>query len=107
MSGTRAKMPPQARAKQFMAFDALKGFEEALSLQEKKYQQKAALDEEEIEKINRILNRLRVGDETRLIYFYEGLYTPVNGRITKIDPQRQYLEIGDARVCFDDILKFE
>ena len=100
-------MPNEARAKQFMPFAALKGFEEALSLQEQKFQQKAALDEAEIEKINRELNKLRVGDETRLIYFYEGRYTPVNGEIKKIDPHRQYMEIGEARICFDDILKFE
>ena len=100
-------MPNEARAKQFMPFAALKGVEEALRLQEQKFQQKAALDEEEIEKINRILNKLNVGDETRLIYFYEGSYTPVNGEIKKIDPHRQYLEIGDARIYFDDILRFE
>ena len=100
-------MPPEARAKQFMPFAALKGFEDALSLQEKKYQQKATLDEEEIEKINRALNRLNVGDETRLVYFYEGRYTPINGEVKAIDPRRQYLEIGGARVYFEDILKFE
>ena len=100
-------MPNEARAKQFMPFAALKGFEEALSLQEQKFQQKAALDEEEIEKINRVLNKLSVGDKTRLIYFYEGRYTPVNGEIKNIDPHRQYLEIGEMRIYFEDILKFE
>ena len=105
MNKTRAKMPPEARAKQFMPFAALKGFEEALSLQENTKQQKAALDEEEIEKINRQLNRLTVGDEAKLVYFYAGRYTPLNGTVKQIDAHRQFLELDDKRVYFDDILK--
>ena len=100
-------MPPEARAKQFMPFAALKGFEEALSLRECRSQQKAALDEEEIEKINRRLTRLAVGDEVRLIHFYQGRYTPVNGTVRVLDAQRQYLEVDGTRVYFEDILKFE
>lgn len=104
---TRAPMPPEARAKQFMPFAALKGFEEALSLQEKKNQQKAALDEEEIEKINRMLNKLTVGDEAKLICFRAGRYTPVNGTVRQINEHRQFLELDDTRIYFDDILKIE
>ena len=107
MYKTRAKMPPEARAKQFAPFAALKGFEEALSLQEAQKQQKAALDEEEIEKINRQLNKLTVGDETRLVYFYAGRYTPVNGTVRLIDEHKQYLELDGRRVYFDDILRFD
>lgn len=106
MSGTRAKMPRETRAKQFMPFAALKGFEEALSKQEGFCQQRAALDDEEVEKINKALMKLTVGDEARLVYFYAGRYTPVNGTVTQIDPHRQYLELDDRRVHFDDILKF-
>ena len=106
-SETRAKMPPEARAKQFMPFAALKGFEAALSLQEKKTQQKAALDEEEVEKINRILNKLTVGDEAKLIYSRAGRYTPAGGTVRLINEQRQYLELDETRIFFDDILKFE
>ncbi len=100
-------MPPETRAKQFMPFAALKGFEEALCLQEMQIQQKAALDEEEIAKINRELNKLAVGDETRLLYYYAGRYTPVNGTVRQIDEHRQFLELDDRRIFFDDILKFE
>ena len=107
MAETRAKMPPEARAKQFMPFAALKGFEEALSLQEASGQQKVSLDEEEIEKINRRLNKLTVGDETRLVYFCSGQYTPVNGAVKRIDAHRQFLELDGRRIYFDDILKFE
>ena len=99
-------MPPEARAKQFMPFAALKGFEEALSLQENVRQQKAALDEEEIEKINRQLMKLTAGDSARLVYFYQGRYTPLNGRVQAIDANRQFLEMDGKRVYFDDILKF-
>ncbi len=107
MNRPRAKMPPETRAKQFMPFAALKGFEEALRLQEEREQQRATLDEEEIEKINRVLNRLTVGDEARLVYFYAGRYTPLNGTVRQIDEHRQFLELDDRRVFFDDILKFE
>ena len=100
-------MPPEARAKQFMPFAALRGFEEALSLRENRRQQKAELDEEEIEKINRRLNKLSVGDETRLICFYAGRYTPVNGVVRQIDVHKQFLELDGRRIYFDDILKFE
>ena len=107
MNKTRPKMPPEARAKQFMPFAALGGLEEALSLREQSAEQRAALDEEEIEKIDRILRRLCVGDDTRLIFFYKGHYTPVNGTVQCINEQRQYLELDGKRVYFADILRFE
>ena len=99
-------MPPEARAKQFMPFAALGGLEEALSKKERREQPKPALDEEEIQKIDRMLNRLAVGDATKLVYFYEGSYVPVSGDVTFIDPRRQTLYVGDTRVPFEDILKF-
>jgi hypothetical protein len=99
-------MPRAARAKQFMPFAALGGLEEALRLREQSAEERAALDEEEIEKIDRILRRLCVGDETRLVFFYKGHYTPVNGVVQCINEQRQYLELDGKRIYFEDILKF-
>lgn len=106
MNKTRAKMPAEVRAKQFMPFSALSGLELALSEKEARHQQKVQLDGEEIEKINRALQKLSVGSETGLICFYNGIYTPVNGKVTKLNNIRQYLEIDGIRVYFDDILRF-
>lgn len=106
MNKIRAKMPREARAKQFMPFSALNGLELALGKKEARNQQKAQLDGEEIEKINRALQKLSVGDETGLVCFYDGIYTPLKGKITKLDDIKQYLEIDGIRVYFDDILRF-
>ena len=106
MNRARAKMPKEARAKQFMPFSALNGLELALLEKETRYQQKIQLDGEEIEKINRALQKLNVGSETSLVYFYNGIYTPINGKITKLNDIKQYLEIDGIRVYFDDILRF-
>ena len=99
-------MPPEARAKQFMPFAALGGLEEALSRKELREQQKAELGEEEIQKIDRTLRRLTVGDRATLVYFYRGSYVPVTGSVTFIDPLRQVLLLDDTRIPFEDILKF-
>ena len=106
MSKTRAKMPPEARAKQFMPFSALSGLELALSERETRKQQKAQLDGEEIDKIDRELRKLTGGNETGVVCFYDGIYTPVKGRVTKIDSIKKFIEIDGLRIYFDDILKF-
>lgn len=106
MNKTRAKMPREARAKQFMPFSALNGLELALGEKEVRNQKKAQLDGEEIEKINRALQKLSVGDKTGLVYFYAGIYTPISGKVTKLNSIKQYLEIDGIRVYFDDILRF-
>gem|GEM_PF-3781877 len=89
-----------------MPFSALSGLELALSEKEARKQQRAQLDDEEIEKINAELKKLSVGDETGVVYYFDGIYTPINGKVTKLNNIRQFIEIDGVRVFFDDILRF-
>ncbi|MBR1692010.1 MAG: hypothetical protein IJ711_04470 [Lachnospiraceae bacterium] len=58
----RKKMSPSERAKQFMPFAALKGFEEALREKEKMVAGKVSLPEESKEELDRRLHQIQNND---------------------------------------------
>ena len=62
------------RAEQFLPFDALKGFKEAIKEKEKIYVDKIEPSEELIEKINFYLNKLERGMMVKIIYFSNNKY---------------------------------
>ena len=59
-------MKRQDRAKQFMPFAALKGYEEALRQREDKPQQRIILGEDEAEELDRKLRSLTVGSRVKI-----------------------------------------
>lgn len=68
----RPKMDRADRAKQFMPFDALKGFQEALREKERVRVPKRILSEEEREELNRELSRIGKMDMVEAEYFQDG-----------------------------------
>ena len=61
--GNRMKMSPADRAKQFMPFAALKGYEETLRAKEKVVVPKTELSEEMLEDLDRKLHQIQNGSE--------------------------------------------
>ena len=73
------------RAKQFMAFDALKGLQEAYRLKELEFDERKDLSEETLKELNEDFNNVLVGDYVIIKYYKNRKYIQENGVITKKD----------------------
>lgn len=101
------------RAKIFTAFDALKGFDEAIEAKEVQYVMHKVRSEEQI---NDLIRRLKIASEATVRYFVPcsdpnndafedglGTYQTVTGTVWRVDSVTQTLEIADQMICFEDI----
>ena len=93
------------RAKQFMAFDAMKGLNEALHEREERHLrvEKRELTEETIEQISKQLKKIKKGDKVEVLYFKDYHEQTVIGIVTKLDYAFKSITVGDERIDFDDI----
>lgn len=96
-------MDRQNRAKQFMPFDALKGFREALEEKERIIVQKRDLSEEQKEELDFKLRQIRKLDIVTVEYFSQGQYIQMTGVVSKIDTNSRILKIVNTKIAFDDI----
>lgn len=94
----------QERAKIFLPFDALKGFQEALREKEKVLVDKKVLSIEEKEKISKKLIQIKKGMIIKIIYFENHEYIELEGMVSNIDFTYQYLKIVKKEIQFNDIL---
>lgn len=92
------------RAKQFMPFAALKGFEEALEAAAKPIYDRVILGEDAQQELDAALRALRVGDEIRLTYYEETKYISRTGRVDRIDKNRKLLFLSGLPVPIEDII---
>ncbi|EOS21198.1 hypothetical protein C806_04514 [Lachnospiraceae bacterium 3-1] len=106
-SKVHAKMERSNRAKQFMPFDALKGFREALAEKERMIVPKKELSEERKSELNEKLYQLQRMDIVTAEYFCDGEYVQITGVVSGIDKVRKALEIGNTKVPFDDIFDLQ
>ncbi len=99
----RGKMDQADRAKQFMPFDALKGFREALAQKERIIVPKRELSEEQKEELDFKLHQIQKKDMVTVEYFQNGEYVQVMGVVSRIDITCKVLVIVNSRIAFDDI----
>lgn len=98
----------EERARQFMPFDALKGFNEALREKEKEYEERRELSEEEINKISEKLKNLDKGNEVNIIYYFNKRYITENIVIKEINKLKQRIVTeNEKNIRFDDVLRIE
>ena len=97
------------RAKQFLPFAALKGFEEALRKKEQQLESipKYSLSDDRIEDITNKLNNINHNSIINIKYFNNNKYINIKGYITKIDNIYKYLIINNKKINFNDILKID
>lgn len=91
------------RAKQFMPFDALKGFREAIREKEKIIENKNIIDEDNSNNINNILNKLKVGLRVEITYYYEYHYITKTIDIKKLSFQSGKIILNNNIINFDDL----
>lgn len=91
------------RAKQFMPFDALKGFREALKEKEKVIVDKVELSEYAKSILDRKLQYIKKNDMLTVVYFSKGEYLKITGMVSRLDISSRNLKIVNTKIAFDDI----
>ena len=91
------------RARQFMPFDALKGFKEALRQKEKIKVVKKELTQDNIDELNYKFTQIKKRDIIKVIYYNGEDYVEIEGIISSIDYENRILTVIKTKISFDDI----
>ena len=92
------------RARQFLPFDALKGYKEAIMSKRKVVLTKKELSEDEAENLSYKFNQIQVGMMVKIIYFENNEYISIEGMISKIDFDNKYIQIVKKKVNINSIV---
>ena len=95
----------EERARQFLPFNALKGFNDALKEKEIEYVEKVELSEDCLNEISEILNLLEVGIKVKIKYYHHKQYIEIKGNINYIDSIKKKILVDNVLINFADILK--
>ncbi len=107
MANNCVKMDRTDRAKQFMPFDALKGFREALEEKERIVVRKRELSEEQKEELDLKMRQIRKKDIITVEYFHDGEYVQVTGMVSRIDEAGKVLKIVNTKIAMEDIVDLQ
>jgi len=99
----RGKMSREERAKQFMPFAALKGYENALREKEKIVVPRIELSEDMKEELDIKLKEVQLKDIVTIIYYDKEEYIKITGMVSKIDTSAGYIKIVNKKIDFNDV----
>lgn len=92
------------RTKQFLPFDALKGFKEALVEKEIEYDKRIDLTEDSYIELENQLNKIQKGSKVKIKYYKNKKYIEIVGEVTNIDYIRKKIRINDENINIYDIV---
>lgn len=92
-----------SRAKQFVPFDALKGFREALLEKERILVPKIELSEEMMEELDRTLHSLSPGKMVSVVYFHNDEYIKITGIFVKVCESSRTMQVVNTKIPLEDI----
>lgn len=98
-------MSREERAKQFMPFAALKGYEEALRRKEKIVVEKIELSEEMKDELDRQFREIGQNDIVTVVYYAEEEYLQITGMVAKIDTDARILKVVNTKIQFENIYR--
>lgn len=101
------RMDRENRAKQFMPFDALKGFREALAEKERIVVPKRVLPETWENELEWKLRQLQKRDMVRAEYFQRGEYVCITGMVSEMDKENKVLKVVNTKIAFEDIVDLQ
>lgn len=104
-SSSRSRMSREERAKQFMPFAALKGYEEALRRKEKIVVEKIELSEEMKDELDRQFREIGQNDIITVVYYAEEEYLQITGMVAKIDTDARILKVVNTKIQFENIYR--
>ena len=91
------------RARQFMPFAALKGYDLLLREQEKVDVPRRLPSEEKAARISKRLIQLRSGSNVEIVHYRTNTYLYTQGIVRNIDFVFRKLTVGKETIVFDDI----
>ena len=91
------------RAKQFMPFAALKGFEEAIEKAGNRVCERVILGEDAQAELDAALWELRLGDQVCITFYQDTEYVSPSGRVTGIDGINRRIFLSGKPIPIDDI----
>ncbi|MCQ2399164.1 MAG: hypothetical protein MJ072_01505 [Clostridia bacterium] len=91
------------RARQFMPFAALKGFDVIVKEQEKTVCNKRELSDEDYYALSETLSRVKKGDVVRLSHYDGEGYVLTEGMVSKIDFDGRVITVIKTEILFEDI----
>lgn len=92
------------RARQFLPFDALKGYKEAIVEKQKVIIKKKDLSEDDAKILNYKLSQVKVGMMLKVIYYLNNDYVLLEGMVSKIDLDNHTLTIVKNKININDII---
>lgn len=95
------------RAKQFMPFAALHGYEETVRKKEALKSARRELTEEEFDRLTEFILRIKKGDIVSVEYYSVDGYTETEGIVTEINLQMRYLKVIKTQIPFDDLYRIK
>lgn len=97
-----------SRAKQFLPFDALTGFKEALQAKEVEYEEKKELSEDSLKELENRFNEIENGSKVKIKYYKNGKYIENEGIITSISYLKKKIQINKIEnINISDIVLIE
>ena len=97
------KMTNLERARQFMPFAALRGFEEMIHRQTREVIPRRVLSEEEADRLSKKLTQVEKGKVVRVTYYAEDSYLTVEGMVSELDLTLRFIRIVKQRIELDDV----
>lgn len=101
------KISKEDRARQFMPFAALRGFDEMLAEELAVKEDKRELGEDDSEKISHTLAKIGKGDFVRVTFYDKTRYRKECGTVTDVNFIAGYFKVGIVKVFIDDISELE
>ena len=98
-----SKMSRLQRAKQFMPFAALKGFEELLAKVASHREAKVELSEDQMDELNKMIQGMESGDWVRIVYYTGKQYAEVVGPIDAVLVPTETVSIKGLIIPFTQI----
>ena len=101
------KMKIIERAKQFMPFSPLKGYDELLMKRTLVKSDKIEISEEKAKEINDILSVIKKKDLINIVYYDKNSYKELKGLVSNIDDVDKIIKVIKTQINFDDIYSIE
>ena len=95
------------RAKQFLPFDALKGFQEALREKEREFEEKRELSEESLKLLDEELNKIEIGSLVKIKYYKNRKYVNIDGIVTNVNTIKKKIKIDEENINLGDIIEIK
>ena len=95
------------RARQFMPFDALTGFKEALKEKEKVHIARKELSDEVNEELSMKVKAIDINKIVKVTYYDGNKYTKVEGKVNKIDKLNRRIIIDSKEINLYDVIGIE